>query len=153
MSRNISGGLKGRNKFTARPVSPLQGEDGWVATSTWGFTPGCNIAGFQPRSGPNELQDENVFFQQKRAEGAEQFGSTVLCYLRGLLFGCPRSFLHARNRRHSSSIIPCLRPHAFTALTVCRQSCISSASSGVDFVIARTPGFAVKKSFSRWRWA
>ena len=45
----ISQGLKGRNHIRASRVPPFQGGVNCLgSTSTWGFTPGCHIAGFQP---------------------------------------------------------------------------------------------------------
>ncbi len=40
-------GLKGRNHL-ASPVPPFQGGEDSFRLFTWGFTPGCHIAGFQP---------------------------------------------------------------------------------------------------------
>ena len=106
MSRNISGGLKGRNNMLNEPphpgplprggegvnVPPLQGGEVWIGSFTWGFTPGCNIAGFRPcRRELVESWKLSVERARMLAEGAEKFGSTVLCCLCGLLFGCPRS--------------------------------------------------------------
>ncbi len=41
-------GLKGRHKTHAPHVPPLQGGETSLGSFTWGFTPGCHIAGFQP---------------------------------------------------------------------------------------------------------
>ena len=38
-------GLKGRNKIRIAHVPPLQGGGMRLGTFTWGFTPGCHIAG------------------------------------------------------------------------------------------------------------
>jgi len=69
--------------------SALTGREWFFGSLTWGFTPGCNIAGFQPfRPGPDEFKDEHGLGQE-RAERAELYSSTVLCVLCGLLFSCP----------------------------------------------------------------
>ncbi len=51
-SRRSFRGLKGRHPATWRPASgfALTGLGDLLPSSTWGFTPGCHIAGFQPLS-------------------------------------------------------------------------------------------------------
>ena len=40
--------LEGRGSACAALTGPLQGGEDWVGSCTWGFTPGCHIAGFPP---------------------------------------------------------------------------------------------------------
>ena len=59
-----SRGLKGRPKTRAARVPPLQGGGICLGTITWGFTPGCHIAGFQP-SNQRQIVSELAALQSR----------------------------------------------------------------------------------------
>ena len=66
-SHRIPQGLKGRNKYRAAHVPPLQGEEVCLGTITWGFTPGCHIAGFQPSEQRRIVADPTALLPSIRA--------------------------------------------------------------------------------------
>ena len=74
-----SRGLKGRPRTRAARVPPLQGGI-CLGTITWGFTPGCHIAGFQPSEQRrivtelDALQAEGDALKRLQAETAGRLG-------------------------------------------------------------------------------